>query len=184
MTSLGVMALRMHHPLLAAGAALLALTLATACSPTPAPTPSPTGFASEEEAFAAAEATVREYFEAASAIDLSDPKTFEPLFDLTTADQNAFDRKRYSEYQAEEYSITGASNVVAVQPRSWDPETQASIVDACVDVSALDLRRADGTSVVSPDRPDKQDLQIQLAFNSGRFLIASIAGSDRPICER
>jgi hypothetical protein len=61
----------------AAATLALALALTTACAPDPAPTPSPTGFASQEEAFAAAEATYRAYVDALNAVDLSDPATFE-----------------------------------------------------------------------------------------------------------
>jgi ABC-type oligopeptide transport system substrate-binding subunit len=57
----------------AAATLALALALTTACAPDPAPTPSPTGFASQEEAFAAAEATYRAYVDALNAVDLADP---------------------------------------------------------------------------------------------------------------
>ncbi|HOQ22628.1 MAG TPA: hypothetical protein PLN62_09415, partial [Microbacterium sp.] len=74
------MASRMRRTFPAVGAALLALALVTGCAPEPAPTPTPTGFASDDEAFAAAEATYRAYVDALNAVDLSDPATFEPVY--------------------------------------------------------------------------------------------------------
>ncbi len=68
---------------------LIALAIATtvsACTPEPAPTPTPTGFASEDEAFRAAEETYRAYVDALNAVDLADPATFEPVFAWTTGD--------------------------------------------------------------------------------------------------
>lgn len=180
--SLSTMAHRMRRTILAGAATALALALTTACTPDPAPSPTPTGFASEEDAFAAAEATVHEYFDASNRVVLSDPETFEDVFALTAADQNAFDRKRYSEYNAESYVLVGSSDVVAVQPSSWDPTQQMAVVDVCLDVSTLDLQRADGTSLVSADRPDEQNLQITLQASSEHFLITSIEGSDQSSC--
>lgn len=180
--SVDPMASRMRRTFPAVGAALLALALVTGCAPEPAPTPTPTGFASDDEAFAAAEATVRDYFDASNVVDLSDPRTFDAVFALTTADQNAFDRKRYSEYSAEGYVLSGTSNVISTRPSSWDPAQEIAVVETCLDVSSLDLKKSDGTSLVSSDRPDKQSLEITLKASSRQFRISSIAGSDQPSC--
>ncbi len=50
-------------------------------------------FASEEEAFAAAEETYRAYVDALNQVDLSDPETFEAVYAWTTGDANADERK-------------------------------------------------------------------------------------------
>ena len=167
----------------AAATLALALALTTACAPDPAPTPSPTGFASQEEAFAAAEATVRGYFDASNQVDLADPRTYEALFALTTGEQNAFDRKRYSEYNAEGLSMRGASEVLSVTPVSWDPTEGIAVVDACVDVSSVEISRRDGSSAISPDRPDQQSLEVILHDEKNAFLIESISGGGRESCE-
>lgn len=79
--------------------ALLAGAL-TACTPEPEPTPTPP-FATEAEAFAAAEATYRAYVDALNAVDLSDPATFEDVYAWTTGELNANDRRGLTNYHAE-----------------------------------------------------------------------------------
>ena len=73
--------------------ALAALTLVTGllagCVGDPGPVETTPGFASEEEAFAAAEETYRAYVDALNQVDLSDPETFEPVFAWTTGELNA-----------------------------------------------------------------------------------------------
>ncbi len=68
-------------------ALVLAAVTLSACAPTPTPSPTPTAaFASEEEAFAAAEEVYRAYIAASNDVDFQDPSTFEPLADYTTGD--------------------------------------------------------------------------------------------------
>ncbi len=126
----------------------------TACAPTASPTPSPTttGFASEEEAFAAAEATYRAYVDALNEVDLSDPATFEPLFVLTTGDLNELDKKSFSDLHADGSVVSGKTQIVAVQP--IDASADEVRLAACVDVSDVELEDASGNSLVQEDRPD------------------------------
>ncbi|MCB8044373.1 hypothetical protein JM654_09380 [Microbacterium oxydans] len=66
---------------------VLGVMVLAGCTPSPAPTPTPTAvFASEEEAFAAAEETFTEYVLALNEIDTSDPTTFERLFELSSGE--------------------------------------------------------------------------------------------------
>ena len=71
----------------------LAVCVMTGCQPEPEPSPSAPAFATEEEAFAAAEETYREYVDALNQVDLSDPETFEAVYAWTTGDANANERK-------------------------------------------------------------------------------------------
>ncbi len=122
----------------------------TGCtSPTPAPTP--TGFATAEEAFAAAEATYRAYVDALNQVDLADPATFEEVYSWTTGDANASERKSLSQMHADGWTVSGASRVLEVLP----DETMASKVSAvaCVDVSDTQVADAEGKSMVAADRP-------------------------------
>lgn len=179
MTSVGVMALRMRRPLLAAGAALLALTLATACSPTPAPTPSPTGFASEEEAFAAAEATYRAYVDALNNVDLADPATFEPVYETSTGDARDAIAKELSEMHAKGWAVGGATTPTLVSLASADPSTGVEL-NVCSDVSKVTLIDAGGVSMVSPDRPDVQALTVVVTYNANSPLVMSISSRTGP----
>ena len=67
MASASVMALRMRRTILAGAATALALALDHGVHTRPVPHRHPTGFASEEDAFAAAEATYRAYVDALNA---------------------------------------------------------------------------------------------------------------------
>lgn len=126
----------------------------SACTPAaaPTPTPSPTGFASKEEAFAAAEATYRAYIGALNNVDLSDPATFEPLFSLTAGDLNDLDKKSFSRLHAAGSVVTGSTEVVSITPiDASDDEVRLSV---CLDVSEVGLTDSQGNSLVEKDRPD------------------------------
>ncbi|MDE0546786.1 hypothetical protein [Microbacterium sp. C7(2022)] len=162
-----------------ASAALASIAL-LGCAPEPEPTPTPTAlFSSDEEAFAAAEATYRAYVDALNEVDLSDPETFEPVFDLSTGDLNAANRETFSEMHANELIVTGDTEIVLLQPSGTQPDDFPSTVwlDACIDVSEIDVRQQDGSSVVSPERTDIQAMRISVA-QSGPRGVAELAGRD------
>lgn len=141
-------------------AALLAtvalVTALAACAPAaaPKPSPTPTGFASKEEAFAAAEKTYRAYVDALNEVDLSDPATFEPLFALTAGDLNKMDRESFSQLHADQTVVAGRTEIVSIAPISASStEAQLSV---CLDVSGVVLTDASGKSLVEKDRPDRR----------------------------
>lgn len=158
--------------------ALLALTGCT--TPAPAdPTPTPP-FASEEEAFAAAEETYRAYVDALNQVDLSDPETFEPMFDWTVGEMNGTDRKQFSEWHAEHLTKSGDARIGAVELDVFDSATGEIVLSACYDVANVDIRDAKGDSLVSTERPDVQPLSITLVPAPRRefgLAIASIENS-------
>lgn len=145
-------------------AALLATALMTAtltgCGPAaPTPTPTPTGFASEEEAFAAAEATYRAYVDALNQVDLSDPTTFEEVYRWTTGDANAAERESLSSMHADGWVVSGESDVTAFYPEAWGSDGAVKAI-ACVEVSEVSLVDKTGTSVVPSDRPPSYALEL------------------------
>lgn len=158
------------------------------CGPAdPSPTPTPTGFASEEEAFAAAEATYRAYVDALNQVDLSDPSTFEDVYRWTTGDANAEARESFSQMHADGWTVSGISEVALAQPLSADDSTETVLIAVCLDVGAVDVRDASGDSVVSPSRGSVQTMTVS-ATESGDsdtgFLISSIEGREgEPSCE-
>ncbi len=89
----------------------LAVCVMTGCQPEPEPSPSAPAFATEEEAFAAAEETYREYVDALNQVDLSDPETFEAVYSWTTGDANAGARESFSEMHADGWTVAGESLV-------------------------------------------------------------------------
>src|SRR5690349_13054891 len=95
----------------AALAVAVVLGTATACQPEPAPSPSTGAFATQAEAFAAAEETYRAYVDALNQVDLSDPETFEAVYAWTTGDANANERKTLSRMSADGWRVTGSTAV-------------------------------------------------------------------------
>lgn len=149
--------------------ALAALALAiclAGCAPDTAPAPTPTGFASEEEAFAAAEETYRAYVDALNRVDLSDPATFEDVYAWTTGDANAEARKSFSEMHASGWVVSGATTFDRFVPRSFTAGEQRGTVtvDLCLDVAGVDLVDSTGTSVVPESRLDRQAVFVTFSM--------------------
>ena len=155
-----------------------------ACTPEPAPSPTPTGFASEDEAFRAAETTYRSYIDALNNVDLSDPATFEPLFELTTGQANEDARKEFSQMHADGWVVAGKSSVTLVQPSGdWAP-TRVTL-SVCVDVGSVTLVDSAGNSVVNPERQDVQSMSVDLKTidRTTEWAISRFAGrSGEPEC--
>lgn len=159
-------------------AATLALAVVAAalsgCAPAPEPSPTPTpAFASEEEAFAAAEEVYREYIEAFNRVDLQDPASFEELSDYTAGDYRAGEREDLSRMHAEEQVRSGAIGIVWIRSTKVDDDGRIYI-RTCNDVSGTSLVDRDGVSLVSPERPPTFaiELEFELVDHSLR-LIAS-----------
>ncbi|WP_194763281.1 hypothetical protein [Microbacterium sp. UFMG61] len=142
------------------------------CAPGAATAPTPTpAFASEAEAFAAAEEVYRAYNEAFSSIDLGDPGTFEAVFELATGDFQKADRTTLSELHAEGYSFVGSTTVVAFKPLDASPLLDTVTAVICVDVSMSDVTGADGRSVLPESRPDLNALRVRFIESSSGLLI-------------
>jgi len=177
----------MQRRLARSAVVLAAVTLlATACAaaPAPSPTPTPTGFESEEEAFAAAEETYRAYVEAANNVNLKDPETFEPLYELTTGAALAAAREEFTMMHAEGYQREGTTAIALLEHRSADVEGGTAELDVCVDNSDLDVLDESGASVVSPDRPDIQPMRIEFELRDDRSALISsaLARTGEPEC--
>lgn len=145
-----------HRSIPALAAVALTIALATACAPEPAPAPSSTGFASEEEAFAAAEATYRAYVDALNEVDLSDPATFEPVYAWLTGDALREERKSLTSMHSNGWTVSGSSQVDDFNAIEADPLSAL----ACLNVSAIDLVDKAGVSQVGAGRHDVYALAL------------------------
>lgn len=173
---------------LAAAVIGLAAILA-GCAPTAtAPQPTPT-FSSDAEAFAAAEATYREYVKALNAVDLSDPETFEGVYAWTTGDANAGEREALTRMHADGWVVDGATAIALIEPSGPVVRNDAKNIELaiCLDISAVTVVDASGRSVVEDARPDVQSMSITLIPGESsptRLLISSIDGREgEPLCE-
>lgn len=160
-------------------ALLLGVGVLAGCAPAdPVPTPTSTGFASEADAFAAAEATYRAYVDALNQVDLSDPSTFEEVYRWTTGDANAAERESLSGMHAEGWTVSGESEVAGFETTFWDKGENRIEALACVDVTTVALVDATGQSVVPADRPDRYALQLTLLPSSATQTGLAIDGSE------
>ncbi|MGX9346573.1 hypothetical protein [Microbacterium sp. KNMS] len=174
-----------RRPLALVAAIAGAISLA-GCVPEPAPTPTPNGFASEEEAFAAAEETWNEYVTAVNDVDLRNADTFEPLYELTVGDFNADVREEYSRNHAEGWTTSGDAATKSFQPVSYDAKTHQVVAISCLDVSEVQAFDASGESVVDPERRDLQALEITFTLRPEKAdaRISDVSGSaSESICE-
>lgn len=151
--------------------------------PTPLPLPTATGFASDAEAFAAAEATYRAYVDALNEVDLADPATFHALYTLTTGEGRDSARSEFQQMHMDGWTVRGESKVTLVKSLG---RVHAQIqLAVCVDVSNVELTDVEGRSMVSPERAAVQSLLVTLeeAQTSTGWLISSFAGREgEPLC--
>lgn len=165
-----------------------AALLLSGCNGSPGPSPSSSAplFATETEAFAAAEATYRAYIDALNAVDLADPATFEPVFALTTGEANAGARKSFSEMHASGWRVEGESTIDRIVDLEASVAGVTTVeIAACLNVSAVRVTDSAGKSVVDDNRPDVQSVRIEMteqrASNTG-LLISSLDGYEGSEC--
>lgn len=178
---------RLHSPhrrsLIACCIALSALGF-LGCSPAPEPEPTPTpAFASEEEAFAAAEETYRAYIDALNGVDISNPETFEPVFSRTTGEFQVGDRENLSQLHAAEVQMTGSNVMTGFVGLRSSPARDTVVGRVCVDVSDVELIDKSGASAVSPNRAPRYAIDATFTFDAGELLIESATQSEVQTCD-
>lgn len=143
----------------ALSAGMLALGMLAGCTPAPEPKPTKTAlFASDEEAFKAAEETYRAYLHQLNATDLSDDSTFEPVFDWLTGSALASEKESLSFYYAEQLERTGETRFDSFTPLQRSGRTVTA--NLCLDVSEVDLLSTDGVSVLTDERANRRALKV------------------------
>jgi hypothetical protein len=125
--------------------------------------------------------------DALNRVDLADPKTFEPVFALTTGDANAADRKGLSGYHADGVTIDGESVVKLLEPLQITNDRARVELAACVDVSEVRLTKSDGSSAVDSDRVPIQTVTVSLVADRSTdvaYRVDRVAGREgSPACE-
>lgn len=154
------------------------------CAPTPEPTPTPTAaFASEEEAFAAAEETYRAYTDALNAIDPKNPETFERTYEFSGGGFQSADRENFSTMHAEGYVIDGDALVTRFVGKEVDESLDRVVAVICVDVSNVTIHDSTGASVVNPNRPDVYEIEVTFKRDTDRLRIDSADRIEGTTCE-
>jgi hypothetical protein len=167
-------------------AALLALTAAltlTACgpyesrphsTPTATPTASATaGFASDEEALAAAEKVYREYLEVSDGIAQAGGEGADRLKPLVTSEQFDKEEDYFAEMRAKGTHLDG--RVVLASTTLQSSTMDEVVIYGCLDLSAARYIDASGADVTAPSRPDRIRVEVIMTNESNNLLIESMS---------
>jgi hypothetical protein len=136
---------------------LAAAVLLVGCAPQPDATPTPSAtalpFATDEEAFAAAEATYRAYVDAQNGVVISDPETFANVYEWSTGEAGAAARTYLTELHSLGHEVSGKTRVLSVGGA-------AERLLVCVDVGAVKMIDASGGLVANPDHVSIQSFVV------------------------
>ncbi len=165
------------------GALALSGAALVGCTPEAEPTPTPTAaFASEEEAFAAAEEVYRALTAAVNDVDPSKTETFEAVYELSSGTFEEADRENYSTMHAEGHKISGDATVLSFTgTSSTAPFTHVEAL-VCLDVSDVTVTDASGNSLVNPNRPDIYALTVGFEHDGERLLVDSAERTEDQAC--
>jgi hypothetical protein len=163
--------MRMAAATTALGLTLLAAGALAACSPDdpvepPGPAPSRTSvFASDEEALAAAEEAYAKAERVTDSIAQAGWSNLEGLDEVLRGEALESEREAAVELAAKGLRQIGSSSfdTLTLQRLTDHGEgTVEIVIYVCGDVSGVDVVDQNGKSVVSPDRPDRQPLEVTI----------------------
>lgn len=155
--------------------------LLSACAPTPEPTPT-AAFATEEEAFAAAEETYREYLVAAAARadgDASaDPEGF------MSGDALESDLESQRKLLSQNLRISGASTIIDFNPvdARINGPVAVLVVDVCLDISASRLLDDNGIDRTPSERSSTGALSVEFTGDAENMLISRSSPTESSQC--
>lgn len=154
-----------------AGVLAACIALSGCLGTTPEPTPTPTAaFASEEEAFAAAEKTYRAYVEADNARRENPQSEPDPESFLIG---EALERDIDSRLELDQLGVRldGRSVVGAVVPMAADSASGNVNIHACYDSTETRVLNEAGDDVTMPDRDPTVMVEVSLTYVGGALLI-------------
>lgn len=169
------------HPVGLLCALALAATMLAGCAPEAEPTPT-AAFASEEEAFAAAEETYRAYNDAVNEQreneSAQDPQEFLTGLALES------DINSTRMFEENGVQIVGPGLVPSITGTNADltgNPTQVT-VQVCLDVSETQVVNSDGADVTPPDRENIFTLDVEFILVRGELLISNSIESGEDKC--
>lgn len=137
--------------------------------PAPSVTPSPTGFASAEEAYAAAEETYRDFTDALNFVNEGregpDPATY-----LTGGAATSYS-DGVAERSAEGKHLIGRTRILDFAIETG--EADRVVAQACLDVSQVRAINSDGVDVTDEGRHDRPAVRIIFDASADEMLISS-----------
>ncbi|MFV0375462.1 hypothetical protein [Microbacterium sp.] len=124
--------------------------------------------------------------DALNAVDLADPATFEPVFDLSTGRAYEADRVGLSEMHAEHLTVSGESIIAVSERGSASSDLTEVFLSICLDVSRVELTDVQGRSAVDPDRTPVQSLTVgfvpSASSSHGAQVHVITAREGKPLC--
>lgn len=170
------------RPVVALALSLVALGMLSGCAPQPEPEPTPSAvFASEEEAFKAAEETYRAYNEVFNNLNYQDLVTLEPLAELSTPENFALERKAVSEFGAEGIVRGGRAEVEWFRPQAYKVG-ESLTAWSCINISATTFVDASGTSIVPSTRPKRYALEVAMVLYRKQWVVSETSEMEDPSC--
>lgn len=142
----------------------------------PTPTDGPL-FASEEEALAAATAAYEAYLKLSNEISSDGGEGPERISSVAAGPLLDASLSGFETFRENGWRSIGESELVStvLQFADLDPQPSSGVaaIYACVDYSQVDVLNEAGKSVVSPDRPDLQPLEISFDLSPEFLLVPS-----------
>lgn len=151
----------------------LAATTMSGCAPEPQPSPTPTpAFASEEEAFAAAEEVYRAYIDAVNAENRGEPGASpQDFLTGTLLDADLASRR---DLEASGVHIEGPTEILNFLGATSDIETSAPrlVATVCLDISKSRAIDASGQDVTAAGRSDIYGMSVTFIGTEDALLIS------------
>ncbi|WP_152642113.1 hypothetical protein [Microbacterium azadirachtae] len=149
----------------------------SACTPVPTPEPTPTPlFASEAEAFKAAEQVYRDYNTAGAQADAGDANARPETFLAGAALDEEIAGRR--DLEANGLSIRGRTDIALFNGLSSNLETSRVAAIVCLDVSGTRIFDNVGNDVTPTERPTTVPLQVDFARSGSSLVIVKSASAD------
>jgi hypothetical protein len=133
-------------------------------TPGPAPGGAPV-FASEEEALAAAEGVYQRYLDVSNAVGATGWTDLGPLHTVERSVALEDELETASEFRAQGYRQVGDVTFDSLTLQQFEAPRPGAVlitVYLCLDVTDVDLVDAKGRSVITPDRPDRQGVEVDI----------------------
>lgn len=165
-----------------AGVLAACIALSGCLGTTPEPTPTPTAaFASEEEAFAAAEETYRAYV-AASNARRADPLSDPDPQSFLVGEALEADLESLREFDELGIHLEGTTRIAAIERVTADPRTGDVEIEACYDVTDSRVVNEAGVDVTIADRDPTILLSVHLAHVDDEIAIERMSAVEGGAC--
>ena len=144
------------------------------CAPAPTPKPTPTPlFASQAEAFKAAEQVYRDYIAAENTRQAGDKSVDPEQFLAGEALSHDIDSKRES--QAKGTRVDGSAEVISFEGKKFEPDREDLTAAVCLDISKTRILDAVGEDITPASRPKVVSLEVRFVAEGRDLKVVRMA---------